>query len=250
MKKFLNILKFVIFYPWFPLDQLNIGPLAIAGIGAGIGALGNMLGESEEEKRNQMLKKKMEALNAMRERFKQQAAEDRKSSSRMYSGMIGERRGNLNQKLAQYGMNPSGSVYSNEKDLIDANLQERENIDKQQKEMESQISYQIDNINSEMVDEPSMFEKGLSGGISGFKQGLNLSSVLPGVNSPGGSATKPITKPVTSGINTGNINQGVTNPDMIDPTILPDVGGEDGTGQMGNLTPQQLRKLLKMRLYG
>lgn len=156
--------------------------LAAAGIGAGVGALANILGESEEEKNNRMAKAKIAALLKQMEKERLLAQEEKTQSDRDFSGMVAERRGAVNQKYAQYGFSPSGTIASasNEKDLVRGNITNKSNIDLNFKKTKAAIQSEVDALNAGMQDEPSVFEKGLSGGIKGFNLGSDIYGAATG----------------------------------------------------------------------
>ena len=60
--------------------------LAAAGIGAGIGALENVFGESEEEKANRQRREQVQAMLKAIERERAQGNEEKQNVSRDFAG--------------------------------------------------------------------------------------------------------------------------------------------------------------------
>jgi len=148
--------------------------LAAAGIGAGVGAIANMFGESEEEKRNRQRREMIAGFLKEMERNRKQASDEKMQSNRDLSSNQADRRQAVNQKLTSEGFSPIGSVASNEKDLIAGNIHEKDSISNLLAKMNSQVQSEVDQTNAGMETEPDMFSRALSGGIKGFNMGSDI----------------------------------------------------------------------------
>lgn len=179
---------------------LSIAPFVLPAIGAGLGMVQGALGMSEEEKRNEERRKMILAYRQQMDRARIRAAENEKRTDAMYSGRIAERRGNLNAKMGEYGLDPVGSMYSNEKDLIDANVTQQDNIEGNMLEQTDALQGNIDGLNAQMETPESLGSKIIGGGLKGFNLGSQIGGALfPQKLDPNNTTTTPTaTDPVST----------------------------------------------------
>lgn len=166
---------------------LAIAPLVIPAVTAGLSAISGLFSDSEEEKRNKQREAMKRAYLQQIQRNVERARKMQQESDSLYSGRIADRRGNLNAKLGEYGLDPVGSMYSNEKDLIDANLQNKTSIEGNMTDTNNSLQGNIDMLNAEMEVPESGISKFIGGGIKGF----NLGSQISGAINPQGLGTNP-----------------------------------------------------------
>lgn len=181
--------------------MLSIAPFILPVAGAVGGMIQGALGMSEEEKRNEERRRMILAYREQMDRSRKRAAEQQKRTDAMYSGRITERRGNLNAKAAEYGLDPVGSMYSNEKDLIDANVTQQDNIEGNMMEQTDALQGNIDGLNAQMETPESLGSKIIGGGLKGFNLGSQVSGALfPQKLDPNNTTTTPTTttEPVSS----------------------------------------------------
>lgn len=178
-------------------------------IAAGVGGIVNsVFGTSEEERRNEQRRKMIEAYLRRQKENEARAQGFRTKSDTTYSGRINDRRAGVNMKLAESGMDPVGSMYTNEKDLVNANVQEKANIDENLAGMNSELQRGIDELNAGMESGPGFLENFVSGGL----KSMNLASgIMDAIKKPdlgGGTAGMTDNNPsVTTGnnLNTSSI---------------------------------------------
>jgi len=179
-----------------------IPPQAIAAV---VGGLTNSLfGTSEEDRRNEQRRKMIEAYLRRQKENEARAQGFRTKSDTTYSGRINDRRAGVNMKLAESGIDPVGSMYSNEKDLVNANLQDKANIDENLAGMNSELQGGIDELNAGMEEGPGFFENFVSGGL----KGMNLTSgIMDAIKKPdlGGGIGDKTSVTTGNNLNTSSI---------------------------------------------
>lgn len=176
-----------------------IPPQVIAGLTGGV--INSVFGTSEEERRNEQRRKMIESYLRRQKENEARAAGYRTKSDTTYSGRINDRRAGVNMKLAESGVDPVGSMYSNEKDLVNANVQEKANIDENTAEQNAQLMSGVDELNAGMETEPGFFENFISGGLKGMN---HASGVMDAIKKPDlGGGTIGITDNNPS-VTTGN----------------------------------------------
>lgn len=176
-----------------------INPMTAFAVGGGLlRGITSLFGESEEEKRNKQRRRAIQILREQMQRNEQKAEEDKAQTTRMFQGEKADRRNLLTQKLSQYGMDPTGSMAANEKDLVEGEIVSRANIDSQLKELNNAIQSQIGEIESGIETEESGFSRFLGEGIEGVNMGINFGKAFgfmdPAAAITGGDKTgTPIT---------------------------------------------------------
>jgi hypothetical protein len=145
------------------------------------------------------------------DRNRSDAFDEKTQSNRDLSGAESDRRQSTNQKLSQYGFSPIGSVASNEKDLVGANISEKANITAMLNKMNTQVQGEIDQTNAGMETEPGFGEKLFSGAVKGFNLGSSIYGAVTGNKdlNPGDDTTKNTT--TTSGSDSGFNLQDIMN---------------------------------------
>lgn len=179
-----------------------IPQLIAAGVG---GVVNSLFGTSEEDRRNEQRRKMIEAYLRRQKENEARAQGFRTKSDTTYSGRINDRRAGVNMKLAESGMDPVGSMYTNEKDLVNANVQEKANIDENLAGMNSELQGGIDELNAGMEEGPGFFENFVSGGL----KGMNLTSgIMDAIKKPDlgdGTGVEGTTVTGTNNLNTSGI---------------------------------------------
>lgn len=148
--------------------------LAAAGIGAVAGAAENIFGESEEEKANRQKRQQITALLKSIERERARGFDEKVNVNRDFSSFVADRRQATNQKLSQEGFSPVGSVGSNEKDLVEGSIKQKEDIDSNVNKFASGVHSEVDQITAGMQTEPGFGEKLFSGAVKGFNLGSSI----------------------------------------------------------------------------
>lgn len=222
--------------------------VAAAGAGALLKGVSSLFGDSEEEKRNKVRRRMLQAIRGQQEANMKRAETDKANANRDMSSEKADRRNVLSQKLAQYGYEPGGSIATNEKDLVLGNMRQKENIMAGLNESNQLLDKQYGDINAGMEDNPDPFSTFLGEAIGGANEGIKFGQALGFLdpqNNPGksvGGTTTTNTTMVPTKYDTP-----VTNPEVnpiinpIDPTILPDTnegllgdaGMRPGAGGMG-----------------
>jgi len=147
-----------------------------------LGGVVNLLGDSEEEKRNQERRKRAKAMLQQMDRNKQLAQEEKNSNNREFASAITDRKNSMNQKLAQYGFDPVGSIASNEKDLVTGNIETNAAVDLKTNKVNNDIQSTIDQINAGMEEPESGISRFGGGLLKGFNLGSDVNNAL-GLNS-------------------------------------------------------------------
>jgi len=123
--------------------------------------------------------------------------------ARITSARLKGRRAGISAQNQQSGLNNPTDVYSNEEDLVNAQMQGNINIDAQDRAEENQIAMNLFNMNESQPQDDNFFEKFLSAGVLGANLGYRgqelADKTLPGTDD---GEDSPITD-VTAG-NQGN----------------------------------------------
>jgi hypothetical protein len=183
-------------------------------IGAGIKGFSSLFGDSEEEKRNKQRQAAIKALRAQIARNLQQAGTEKLQSDRTFSGRVTDRRGALNSKLTSRGMDPIGSIYSNEEDLIEGNIGEKSAIDTRTAALNASVEDNIGELEAGVEEPEGGFSRFMGGAIEGANLGMGFGKAL-GFLDPkatgmgmGGTDGTPITTGMDNLGNDGNMGMG------------------------------------------
>lgn len=226
--KIINKLWRFLQIPFFRTDRLYLAPLVIPAIMAGAGAIGNILGESEEEKRNRERKQMIAAYLKRIDENNKRRQKEKEQSDLLYGGKVGERRSNYDAVLASKGLDVSGSNYANEKDLINANIYEKQGVDTRYDTMNADINSNIDMLNAGMEKTPGFaggVKNFLSGAVKGFTTGAGISQALQGVDTTDTTIPNPLL--TTEGKPSGYYPRLEEGPSILSPNPLGDLNLED-----------------------
>jgi len=105
---------------------------------------------------------------------------------RYSEAMKKDRRSNTNQKLASEGYSATGSIYTNEEDILNSTMQGEQQIKKTAANERNKIAQYLFGLNEGQEDEDSDIMKFISGATSGLAGGMSLADLFKKV--PGGSA--------------------------------------------------------------
>lgn len=154
---------------------MALSGLAISGIGAGIGALGNALFGGQDTLTDADIEKLMSEMPSYDD------AEARSNLQRRVSAMLKNRQRQTSQKNASLGINDPQAVYAYDDAIYNAQAEENARIDEikaqdeaNKKKVRFDLKYQ------QMMEEknkPNLFERLVEGGITGFNVGSQVAKL-------------------------------------------------------------------------
>lgn len=168
-------------------------PLAIAGIGAGVGGL--LSGLLHKPKKNYTLQN----LIDMGYKPYDETKELSDWSNKIY-GMIQERRANATQKSEALGINAPTSIYRSESDLTDAFAKGKGDINKTAAEEDRRVSNTLFNLNYAEDQKNSLGQDILGGIFSGASIGSSIANLTEKIKTDPKDVIEPTE---TAGVLTG-----------------------------------------------
>lgn len=209
-----------------------MGPLAIAGIGAGIKGLASFFSSNPQAEAK---RKMLEQLNEQEQQIKDDTARNKKVVQMTAETSKKQRRGIASQNNAARGVDDPTAIFSNEEDIINAEMQGLTDLDAQMQNTLSDIRQKRMMI--EAMDEgPSAIERGIGGAIEGANLGFDVASAMGKLSPKMPDPTAGLPR-MPEGI--GQMNPGaLTTPQVTENTAL--TAPEMTTDMTGDLSEMSL----------
>lgn len=159
--------------------NLAVAPFVIPAIAAGIGGLANLFGGSEKKTYtvDDLIKYGYKPYNE---------GEELTNLNRMGEALKKDRRANVNEKAVSQGFSPTGSIFTNEEDILNSQMAGEQTIKKNAAQDKNKIAQMLFQLNESQPEDESDIMKFLSGAVGGAKQGFTIADIFKQV--PGGSA--------------------------------------------------------------
>jgi len=201
--------------------------LAIAGIGAGIGAISNAIFGGSKTLTDEQINELMASLP------KYDDSEARKNLERRVAALLKNRQLQTSQKNKSMGINDPQAVYTMDEPIFTAQAEESNKITEMKAADERQRAETLAKLKLEKTTQenaaPSVLDRAVGGAITGF----SLGSSVAGLIGKGLPAQKPIDKAVTPTVTPS------TGTDLIVPSkeVIPEITDPSNLGNGNSVLP-------------
>ena len=209
--------------------------LAIAGIGAGIGAISNAIFGGSKTLTDKQINELMASLP------KYDDSEARKNLERRVAALLKNRQLQTSQKNKSMGINDPQAVYTMDEPIFNAQAEESNKITEMKAADERQRAETLAKLKLEKTTQenaaPSVLDRAVSGAITGFSLGSSVAGLiykgLPAQKPKGLPAQKPIDKAVTPTVTPS------TGTDLIVPSkeVIPEITDPSNLGNGNSVLP-------------